>query len=179
MPVAQRRGLLELEPLGRRAHLLLERADGLSERARRHLGDLEQAPGAGVVVVQVRHLDQRVVDLLEDRARLDAVLLVVGGLLDAAPLGLGQGAPDRVGDLVGVEQDLPLRWRAARPAVWISDVSLRRKPSLSASSTATSDTSGRSSPSRSRLIPTRMSNSPLRSAVVICTRSSVSMSLCR
>ena len=43
--------------------------------------------------------------------------------------------------------------RAARPMVWISEVAERRKPSLSASRMATSDTSGRSSPSRSRLMP--------------------------
>src|SRR4030043_405754 len=44
--------------------------------------------------------------------------------------------------------------------VWIRAVADRRKPSLSASSTATSDTSGRSSPSRSRLMPTTTSNTP-------------------
>src|SRR6185437_7040512 len=38
--------------------------------------------------------------------------------------------------------------RAARPMVWISEVSLRRKPSLSASRMATSAHSGMSSPSR-------------------------------
>ena len=54
---------------------------------------------------------------------------------------------------------LPSTFRAARPIVWISDVSPRRKPSLSASRIATSDTSGRSSPSRSRLTPTSTSNS--------------------
>ena len=45
--------------------------------------------------------------------------------------------------------------------VCISEVSLRRKPSLSASRMATSETSGRSSPSRSRLTPTSTSNCPL------------------
>ncbi len=50
--------------------------------------------------------------------------------------------------------------RAARPMVWISEVPERRKPSLSASRIATSDTSGRSRPSRSRLMPTSTSNSP-------------------
>ena len=48
---------------------------------------------------------------------------------------------------------LPRTLRAARPMVWISERSARRKPSLSASRMATSDTSGRSSPSRSRLMP--------------------------
>ena len=37
---------------------------------------------------------------------------------------------------------LPRMLRAALPIVWISDVSPRRKPSLSASRIATSDTSG-------------------------------------
>ena len=37
---------------------------------------------------------------------------------------------------------LPWRLRAARPMVWMSEPSERRKPSLSASSIATSETSG-------------------------------------
>ena len=55
---------------------------------------------------------------------------------------------------------MPLMCRAARPMVWISERPERRKPSLSASRIATSDTSGMSSPSRSRLMPTSTSNSP-------------------
>src|SRR5205085_731057 len=43
---------------------------------------------------------------------------------------------------------LPWTLRAARPIVWISEVSPRRKPSLSASRIAPSETSGRSRPSR-------------------------------
>ena len=58
----------------------------------------------------------------------------------------------------------PSTLRAARPMVWMRLVCERRKPSLSASRMATSDTSGRSSPSRSRLMPTSTSNSPSRSA---------------
>ncbi len=69
--------------------------------------------------------------------------------------------------------------RAARPMVWMSDVPERRKPSLSASRIDTSDTSGRSSPSRSRLIPTSTSYSPTRSSRSSSTRRSVSTSLCR
>ena len=42
--------------------------------------------------------------------------------------------------------------------VWISEVAERRKPSLSASRIATSETSGRSRPSRSKLTPTSTSN---------------------
>jgi hypothetical protein len=47
--------------------------------------------------------------------------------------------------------------RAARPMVWIRLRVERRKPSLSASRIATSDTSGRSRPSRNRLMPTSTS----------------------
>src|SRR4051812_10105440 len=71
---------------------------------------------------------------------------------------------------------LPLTFRAARPIVWIRLVRPRRKPSLSASRIATSDTSGRSSPSRGRLTPTRTSNSPSRKSRMIWIRSSVSIS---
>ena len=53
---------------------------------------------------------------------------------------------------------VPFTLRAARPDVWMSAPAERRKPSLSASRMATSDTSGRSSPSRSRLMPTSTSN---------------------
>ena len=71
---------------------------------------------------------------------------------------------------------MPSTLRAARPMVWISDVSLRRKPSLSASRMATSAHSGMSRPSRSRLIPTSASKAPSRRSRMISMRSSVSMS---
>ena len=79
---------------------------------------------------------------------------------------------------------LPAPWlesaeRAARPTVWISELSERRKPSLSASRMATSDTSGMSSPSRSRLMPTITSNLPSLKSRMISTRSTVSTSECR
>ena len=48
---------------------------------------------------------------------------------------------------------VPCTLRAARPDVWMSAPAERRNPSLSASRMATSDTSGRSRPSRSRLMP--------------------------
>ncbi len=73
----------------------------------------------------------------------------------------------------------PRTFRAARPIVWIKDVPERRNPSLSASRIPTSDTSGRSNPSRSRLIPTRTSNFPSRRSRRISTRSRVSISECR
>jgi hypothetical protein len=46
---------------------------------------------------------------------------------------------------------LPRALRAARPMVWISEPSERRKPSLSASRMATSETSGMSRPSRKQV----------------------------
>jgi len=73
----------------------------------------------------------------------------------------------------------PLTLRAARPQVWISERDERRKPSLSASRMATSETSGRSNPSRKRLIPTSTSNSPMRRSRRICIRSMVTISECR
>ena len=73
----------------------------------------------------------------------------------------------------------PSTLRAARPMVWTSEVSERRKPSLSASRMATRVTSGRSRPSRSRLIPTRVWNSPRRRSRRISIRCTVSISECR
>ena len=61
----------------------------------------------------------------------------------------------------------------------ISEVSLRRKPSVSASRMATRAISGMSRPSRRRLMPTSTSNSSRRMARMICARSRVSMSECR
>ena len=71
----------------------------------------------------------------------------------------------------------PFTLRAALPMVWMSDVSLRRNPSLSASNMPTSSTSGRSRPSRKRLTPTKTSNTPLRKSVSISMRSIVLTSL--
>ena len=72
-----------------------------------------------------------------------------------------------------------IRARAARPKVWIRAVAERRKPSLSASRMATSETSGRSRPSRRRLMPIKASNWPLRRSRRMLTRSSVSTSAWR
>mmetsp|Transcript_13021 Transcript_13021/g.44061 ORF Transcript_13021/g.44061 Transcript_13021/m.44061 type:complete len:379 (-) Transcript_13021:394-1530(-) len=55
---------------------------------------------------------------------------------------------------------VPLRCRDARPMVCTSAEYERRKPSLSASMMATSDTSGRFSPSRRRFTPTMQSAAP-------------------
>ena len=73
---------------------------------------------------------------------------------------------------------MPWAFRAARPMVWIRLVSLRRKPSLSASRMATRLTSGMSRPSRSRLMPTSTSNSPSRRSRISSIRWMVSTSWC-
>ena len=65
---------------------------------------------------------------------------------------------------------------AALPMVCMRDVSVRRKPSLSASSIATRETSGISSPSLRRLIPTSTSNSPSLRSLIISILSRVSIS---
>ena len=70
----------------------------------------------------------------------------------------------------------PLTLRAALPAVCVSALPVRRKPSLSASSIATSETEGMSSPSLSRLTPTSTSNMPDLKSSMISTRSAVSTS---
>ena len=70
----------------------------------------------------------------------------------------------------------PSAFLAARPMVWMSAVSLRKKPSLSASRMATRLTSGKSSPSRSKLMPTSTSNVPKRRSRIISIRSMASIS---
>ena len=73
-------------------------------------------------------------------------------LLVAPPIGLRDGPLHGAGHPVGVHDGrAPFALRAARPTVWISEPSERRKPSLSASRIATRDTSGRSSPSRKQV----------------------------
>ena len=72
---------------------------------------------------------------------------------------------------------LPLALRAARPTICTRLVVERKKPILSASRMPINDTSGRSIPSRRRLIPMSTSNSPARKPLRISTRSMVSTSL--
>ena len=109
-----------------------------------------------VALVDARH---HVVDLLDDRLRRDAVLLRCRP--PASPGGdRSRCMACRIESvtLSAYMMTRPFTFRAARPDVWISDPADRRKPSLSASRIATSETSGRSSPSRSRLMPTSTSN---------------------
>src|SRR3989344_8772234 len=61
--------------------------------------------------------------------------------------------------------------------VWMRAVLERRNPSVSASSMATSETSGRSSPSRSRLTPINTSNSLFLKLSSISDLSKVLMSM--
>ena len=108
----------------------------------------------------------------------DAVGLVVVVLLLAAPLGLVNGPAHGGGNLVGVENDLAVGI-PGRPADGLNEGGLAaQKPSLSASRMATRLTSGRSRPSRSRLMPTSTSKEPSRRSRIISIRSMVSMSWC-
>ena len=67
---------------------------------------------------------------------------------------------------------------AALPIVCISEVSDLKNPSLSASKIATKAHSGMSKPSLRRLIPTRISNTPILKSLIISILSSVSISEC-
>ena len=62
--------------------------------------------------------------------------------------------------------------------VCIKEVSDLKKPSLSASKTATNAHSGISSPSLNRLIPTKTSNTPNLKSLIISILSMVSISEC-
>lgn len=62
--------------------------------------------------------------------------------------------------------------------VWIKLVVLLKKPSLSASIMAMSETSGKSSPSLSKLMPISISKAPLLKPLMISLRSIASISEC-
>ena len=72
----------------------------------------------------------------------------------------------------------PSVFLAARPIVCIKERSERKKPSLSASSMATNETSGISNPSLKRLIPTNTSNLPKRKSLIISILSRAFISEC-
>ena len=180
--VAQRRGALELELLGRRAHLGLHPRDELLDLLRVELGEPrvarlalrrvhDRALGDGPELVV------EVADALDDRRRLDAVLVVVGRSGSSRRRSVSSIAT-RIDSVIrsAYITTSPPMLRAARPIIWMSDHADRRKPSLSASRIATRVTSGRSMPSRSRLMPTTTSNTPRRRSRRIATRSSVSTS---
>lgn len=102
-------------------------------------------------------VEQGIVARARNLFRRDAVCLVVGQLFSRRRL-----VSSMVCRILSVMwsaymMTFPFTLRAARPAVWVSERCERRKPSLSASRMATSDTSGRSSPSRSRFTPTSTS----------------------
>ena len=74
---------------------------------------------------------------------------------------------------------LPSKFLAALPIVCINDLSDLRKPSLSASNSATSSTSSISKRSLNKFIPTKTSNSPFLKSLIISTLSTVSISECK
>ena len=73
---------------------------------------------------------------------------------------------------------LPLTFLAALPIICISDLVSLRNPSLSASNIATKLTSGKSNPSLNKLIPIKISISPILNSFRISTLSNVSISEC-
>ena len=122
--------------VGRRAALAARRPVGVAPHPLEDVGDrLGDGPGVDAVGLRCRR--------------------------SAGPGGAGSPHGRAVIESVMVSAYMttrPLTLRAARPMVWISEDAERRKPSLSASRMATRATSGRSRPSRSRLMPTRTSN---------------------
>ena len=120
-----------------------------------------------------------VADILLDALRRDAVLGVVGLLLVAAAVGLGDGALHRAGHLVGVEDDAAVDV-AGGAADGLHQRGLGAQEALPCRrrGCATRAHSGMSRPSRSRLMPTSTSKAPRRRSRMISMRSIVSMSEC-
>ena len=181
--VAERRGALELELLGGGLHLglhLRDQALDLGLVRRREV----RGPPLGAVHDACSSATARSRSLMSWMP-----LMIVVGSMPCSRLYASWTARRRSVSSIATRIDSVTRsayittsppvLRAARPIIWISDHALRRKPSLSASRIATSVTSGRSRPSRSRLIPTRTSYTPRRRSRRIATRSSVSTSLWR
>src|SRR5260370_5432042 len=102
--VADARGLLEFEVGGGIAHGLLELGDVAAQIVPDQM-DVARHAGVDRVVVAFGGRLQDLADVLLDRGGRDAVRLVVGGLRGAAPVGLGDRVLDRIGHLVGVEDD--------------------------------------------------------------------------
>src|SRR5208283_5290125 len=96
--VAQSRRFLELELLGRLAHLALQPGDVRVQLGLR--GELRN-PGnlllLHIAVLGLQDLRQAHIHVADDRLRRDTVLLVVGALDGSAPVGLVDGPPHRVG----------------------------------------------------------------------------------
>src|SRR5262249_17725132 len=159
--IAELRRVLESELLGGGEHLLLERDHELLELGLVHSLDLLAAPRA-----------LRTCGASSDRnsAMSETPFWIDAGVIPCSSLYASCFSRRRVVSsiayliasvyLSAYISTLPLTFLAARPIVWISAVWPRRKPSLSASRIATSETSGRSSPSRRRLTPTSTSYSP-------------------
>ncbi len=102
--VADAGGLLEFEVGGGVAHALLELGDVAAQIVSDQV-DVARHAGVDRVMVALGGRLQDLVDVLLDRGRGDAVRLVVGPLLGAPPVGLGDRVLDRIGHLVGIEDD--------------------------------------------------------------------------
>src|SRR5258708_2846462 len=131
------------------------------------------------------------INLLREGLDLPEVSLVV--ILDADKEGflrsrtsliqtMGRAARHMDGQVIMYADNMitcPSMCLAALPMVWIRLVLLLKKPSLSASKITTKDTSGKSNPSLSKLIPTITSNSPSLKDCKISALFKVSISECR
>jgi hypothetical protein len=128
--VAQAGGFLELQVRGGVAHLLLKLLERHLHVAADQLALVHHAGLHMHAVLLVRAVEN-VGDVALHAFRRDAVFFIVGDLLFAAAVGLGNRAlhasrsPCR-----HRARRLPSTLRAARPMVWISEVSERRKPFL-------------------------------------------------
>ena len=165
-PVAQLGGLLELEGLGRLAHLLLESLDLALEVVERcgsappgllgHLGDRRRSRAR-----RPRRAARRCSCLM-----LSGVMPCSAVVLLLARPAAARSRPSRPSSSrypVGVQDDHALD--VARGAAASSGSASRRSagsPPCRRRGWPPATTSGRSSPSRSRLMPTSTSNSPLR-----------------
>ncbi len=169
---------------GRGEHLLAHGFDLLQhfELAGRLGGSVRLLARAALghgVVVRLPAGGVHVEDGALDGGGRDAVLGVVRHLNGAPAIRLTDGVLHRVGLAIRVHHDLATgiarratdglnqRARAAQKALFVG---VQDGDQL---------TSGRSKPSRSRLMPTNTSNSPARKSRRISMRSIVSMSVCR
>src|SRR5215217_9133791 len=127
--VAEERRLLEFQVPRRRFHLRLEVLDQTRQLVLRHLGDDAVLRRAGGPVLALFFRDGadaigEVLDLLNDTARLDTVLLVVGHLDGATTVGLVDRGLHGPRHVVRVHDDLSVDV-AGRPADRLDQRALR------------------------------------------------------
>jgi len=116
---------------------------------------------------------------LFNRCRNNAVFFVKRMLNFAATIRLADCPFHRSRNLVRVQDDATVYIACGTTDDLDERFVERRKPILSALSMAINDTSGRSSPSLNRLMPTSTSNSPVRNFRRMANRSTVAISECR